>query len=289
LLLAVISLAIGAAYIKRIVTEARTMTPQELALVTELFDRLATLESQPRDPDAERAIIEGLRRAPNATYALVQTALVQDEALKRADARIHALEAQGGGEPPSQPTGFLDGMRDALLGRRDTSRGSVPSVRPAPEQPQEQSAANAPGAPAWRQGPAPPGGSFLGTAASAAAGVIGGSLLLGGIRSMMGPGHGTFGLADPASGASREPGSPWDNSGGDLARQAGSDDIGHDAHTGGGGDSGSGLFGNTAAADGTDARDDQHYQDDQDDQDLTAIDDSDSDFGGDDFDNSDDA
>jgi uncharacterized protein len=287
LLLAVISLATGAAYISHIVTEARTMTPQELALVTELFDRLATLERQPRDPDAERAIIEGLRRAPNATYALVQTALVQDEALKRADARIQALEAQGGGEPAGQPTGFLDGMRDALLGRRDTARGSVPSVRPAPEPPQEQSAANAPGAPAWRQGPAAPGGSFLGTAASAAAGVIGGSLLLGGIRSMMGPGHGAFGLADPASGASREPGSPWDNSGGgDLARQAGTDDIGRDAHTGGGGDSGSGLFGNTAAADGTDAQADQT---DETDQDLTAIDDSDSDFGGDDFDSSDDA
>ena len=255
------------------------MTPQELALVTELFDRLATLESQPRDPDAERAIIEGLRRAPNATYALVQTALVQDEALKRADARIHALEAERGGEPADRPTGFLDGMRDALLGRRDTARGSVPSVRPAPEPPQEQSAANAPGAPAWRQGPAAPGGSFLGTAASAAAGVIGGSLLLDGIRSMMGPGHGSaFGFADPAIGASREPGSPWDNSGGgDLARQAGTDDIGRDAHTGGG-DSGSGLFGDTASDDGADAQADQG---------LTDIDDSGTDFGDGDFDSSD--
>jgi hypothetical protein len=246
-----LAVAVGAAYISRIVTEARTMTPQELALVTELFDRLATIENQPRDPDAERAIIEGLRRAPNAAYALVQT----------------------------------DGMRDALLGRRDTARGSVPSVppapmRPAPEQPQEQSAANAPGAAAWRQGPAAPGGSFLGTAASAAAGVIGGSLLLDGIRSMMGPGHGSaFGFADPAIGASREPGSPWDNSGGgDLARQAGTDDIGRDAHTGGGSDSGSGLFGNTTADDGADA---------QADQDLTDIDDSGSDFGDGDFDSSD--
>src|SRR5260370_1547091 len=60
--------------------KARTMTPQERELVTALFDRLATLENQPRDGDAERAIIEGLRRAPNATYALVQPALVQDEA-----------------------------------------------------------------------------------------------------------------------------------------------------------------------------------------------------------------
>ena len=34
------------------------MTPQERELVTELFDRLATLESAPRDPDAERAVAD---------------------------------------------------------------------------------------------------------------------------------------------------------------------------------------------------------------------------------------
>ena len=88
------------------------MTPQERELVTQLFDRLATLENQPRDPDAERTIIDGLRRAPNAAYALVQTALVQDEALKRADARIQELEAKVGDAPAGQPSGFLDGMRD---------------------------------------------------------------------------------------------------------------------------------------------------------------------------------
>jgi uncharacterized protein len=59
------------------------MTPQEHELVNELFDRLAELESNPRHPDAERLIADGLRRAPHAVYALVQTALVQDEALKR--------------------------------------------------------------------------------------------------------------------------------------------------------------------------------------------------------------
>ena len=68
------------------------MNPQERQLVAELFDRLAALESASRDPDAERAIAEGLQRAPHAPYALVQTALVQDEALKRANARIQELE-----------------------------------------------------------------------------------------------------------------------------------------------------------------------------------------------------
>src|SRR5205085_8155998 len=123
--------------------------------------------------------------------------------------------------------------RDALLGRRETSRGSVPSVRPAQMAP----SASAPSAPApsapWQQAPVATGGSFLGTAASAAAGVIGGALLLDGIRSMMGHGHGAFGMADPAFGASGERASPWDSGGGgDLARQAGIDDIGPAAQGG---------------------------------------------------------
>ena len=103
------------------------MTPQERQLVDDLFDRLSKLETAPRDPDAAAAISQGLRRAPNAVYALVQTTLVQDEALKRAHDRIQELE---GGEPEqAQSGGFLDSMRDAIFGQNQ-SRGSVPNVRP---------------------------------------------------------------------------------------------------------------------------------------------------------------
>jgi hypothetical protein len=42
------------------------MTPEERNLVTELFDRLATLEDAQRDPEAERLVKDGLRQAPNA-------------------------------------------------------------------------------------------------------------------------------------------------------------------------------------------------------------------------------
>src|SRR6478609_8482080 len=109
-------------------TGRKAMTPQERKLIDELFDRLASLENNPRDSDAVRAINDGLRLAPNALYPLVQTALVQDEALKRADARIRELEDELGVEPgePVKQAGFLDNMRDALLGK---SHGSVPSVR----------------------------------------------------------------------------------------------------------------------------------------------------------------
>jgi hypothetical protein len=103
------------------------MTPQEQDLVNELLDRLAKLESNPRDPDAERLIADGLRRAPHAVYALVQTALVQDEALKRANARIEELQEQVGGQGQPRGGSFLDNMRDAVLGRSGP-RSSVPSA-----------------------------------------------------------------------------------------------------------------------------------------------------------------
>jgi hypothetical protein len=178
------------------------MTPQERQLVDELFDRLAKLENAPRDSDAERAITEGLRRAPNAIYPLVQTVLVQDEALRRADARIRELTGES--EPAPGQGGFLDSMRAALGGR--ASRSSVPSVGVAPEQRAGGGAFSA------------PGGSFLGTAAASAAGVIGGALLLNTISSMFGHHGGNAFAAVPPKGE--------DLSGSDLAREAGIDHIG---------------------------------------------------------------
>jgi uncharacterized protein len=259
------------------------MTPEERNLVIELFDRLSALEDAQRDPDAERLISDGLRQAPNAPYALVQTVLVQDEALKRADARIRELE--GAGEPPPRDTSFLGGVRDSLLGRR----GSVPSVRPG-EASQGMSPAWNTGTPAQQGYPAGPGyaqgpyaqgpyaqgsapmgqgGSFLGTAAAAAAGMIGGSLLLNGIRSMMGGQHGNAHAAyEPgASGG----GSPWGGgsaAGGELSRDAGLNDIGRgSSSSGSGGDNrGLGLFdngqGDDIAADGGDYEGDGDFDDD---------------------------
>src|SRR3954454_6443120 len=105
-----------------------SMTPQERQLVDDLFERLSKVEGAPRDRDAVAAIAEGLRKAPNAVYALVQTVLLQDEALKRANSRIQELEAGTAGEQ-QQSGGFLDSMRDAIFGQSQT-RGSVPNVPP---------------------------------------------------------------------------------------------------------------------------------------------------------------
>jgi hypothetical protein len=224
------------------------MTPEEANLIKELFNRLYTLENAARDREAEALIQDGLQYAPHAPYALVQTVLVQDEALKRANARIQELEAgAGGGDAPPRDTSFLGGVRDSLLGRRD-SRGSVPSVSPGAGS-VSPGAGDAGMSQAWQQtgnpampaggppGPysAPPGmpaagtggGSFLGTAAAAAAGTIGGSLLLNTIRSMMGGGaHGSAHAAfDPSAGGG-SPSTGGSAAGGELSRQAGLDDVG---------------------------------------------------------------
>jgi len=236
------------------------MTPQERQLVDDLFDRLAKLENAPRDPGAVAAISDGLRRAPNAVYALVQTTLLQDEALKRANARIQELE---GSEPEQrQSGGFLDSMRDTIFGQSQP-HGSVPNVpppqthdRPVWNSGQVLQQSQSPGqydqgsygqgsygqgsyGQGYGQGPSTQpyggpqapfgggGGSFLGTAAAAAAGMVGGSLLLNGLRSMMG-GH-RFGVAD-AGAIGDKPSSPWsDQSGSTLARDAGINDIGSSA------------------------------------------------------------
>src|SRR3979490_1382484 len=215
------------------------MTPKERQLVDDLFDRLSRLGGTPRDPDAAAAIAQGLRSAPNAVYALVQTVPLQDEALKRADSRIQELEVGGAGEQ-RQSGGFLDSMRETIFGQE---RGSVPNVRPPdmasrPTWNSGQVLQQAQGPGPYNQGsygqpygaPQAPmgggGGSFLGTAAAAAAGVVGGSLLLGSIRSMMGGGHQSFGDSS-AFGDKATSQSPWsDQSNSELARDAGINDIG---------------------------------------------------------------
>jgi len=200
------------------------MTPQERQRVTELFDRLAQLETAPRDAEAERAMADGLARAPHAIYPLVQTVLVQDEALRRADARIRELSGQAEAAPESG--GFLDSMRSVLMGGAKPT--SVPAVRPATGPDPRWNTGGAAAQPAAPQAAAPsPGGSFLGTAAASAAGVIGGALLFNSISSMLSH-HSGSAFAGEAPAAS-----PWsDSSNSDLASDAGLNDIGNDRSSG---------------------------------------------------------
>jgi hypothetical protein len=278
------------------------MTPQERKLVDELFERLRSLENAPRDPDAIDAINQGLDKAPNALYPLVQSVLVQDEALKRADARIRELEAELGIEQPqAQPQGgFLGNMRDALLGKPE-QRGSVPSVRAGSNPNASGNASGNAWGPAYNQGapvqqsaPIQPqqygqpqygqpmqqqsgGGSFLGTAAATVAGVVGGALLMNSFKGMFGgqqPGQSQSAFDQPTGGA------PWGAGAGnsDLARQAGLDDIGNGGRTAAYNDPAierTGLFGEAS-----DTGLSGSAPDDADDYEDAGYDDGGGDFGG---------
>jgi uncharacterized protein len=212
--------------------------------------------------------------------------LVQDEALKRANSRIQELEAAG--EPQqNQSGGFLDSMRETIFGQGQ-SHGSVPNVRPpeiasrpvwnsgqvlhqappaAPygQEPYGQQPYGAPQAPVGGGG-----GSFLGTAAAAAAGVVGGSLLLGSIRSMMGGSHFGFGDTRGIGDRAESTTTPLsDQSGSDLARDAGVNDVGTSANRDD--DSRAGLFDSAS-------NDDDHDDMDLDSDDFGGDSDSDSDY-----------
>jgi hypothetical protein len=266
------------------------MTPQERQLIDDLFSRLEKLEVTPRDPEAESAILQGLRRAPNATYALVQTALLQDEALKRAGARIEELEAQTQPQQENQGS-FLDSLRGSLFGGNTPAHGSVPNVPPsgADNRPVWNSGQvigrNDPyadpryGNPGYGNAPAPgyggaaPGGgpSFLGTAAATAAGVIGGSLLMNSIRGL-GSGFGNHqSLSDSSSGSVN----PWSNTdtNNSLSKDAGINDVGKNNI-----DDRRQSFAD---------QDQQNSNDDQNNYASSDDDDDDNDFGNDDFDSGD--
>jgi uncharacterized protein len=162
------------------------MQSQERELITGLFGRLQPFEAQPRDGEADALIKDTVARQPAAPYLLVQTVLVQEQALKAAQERIAELEAKAGAAPAG--SGFL---------------GSAPKIGPwgAPAAPN----APPPSVPSTRSplqaavAPQQAGGGFLRTAMATAAGVAGGALLFEGIRNLMGSNPGPFGQTASAA------------------------------------------------------------------------------------------
>ncbi len=79
------------------------MTPQERSLLEGFLAQLAQVRGLNKDPEAERLIARAVEQQPDATYLVVQRALLLGQALEQAKARIAALE-QGEG----RGQGFLD-------------------------------------------------------------------------------------------------------------------------------------------------------------------------------------
>jgi uncharacterized protein len=178
------------------------MTPQERDLITALFTRLQQQGSQAKDADAEALIRQGMGQHPDAAYLLVQTVLIQDMALHDAQNKMAELERKLTAAPasPAQASSFLP---------RNAS-GSVPAAGPWGAAPAPAPAApTSSTGPVWSQAPnmtpqpatqpygygphllSGGGSGFLRQAAATAAGVVGGSLLFNGIRSMFSPYYGS--------------------------------------------------------------------------------------------------
>ena len=132
------------------------MDHRDRQAIDELFTRLAQVERQapPRDGEAEAHIRRRMGESPGGPYHMAQTIVAQDAALREAERRLAALEADLA-EARAQGGGFLSG----LFGD-DRPRHAQPGTAPAP-------------AGAVRSG----GSGFLAGAAQTAAGVTGGILL----------------------------------------------------------------------------------------------------------------
>ena len=163
------------------------MTPAEQNLIEDLFNRIRIRGVAGRDAEADALIGRLMRDTPDAAYALVQSVLVQDQALREADQRIRSLEER-------QPAGNVGG---SFLGTGDRRRWTPtgPSVPPASAQPEQ----------AYPQGAPAEAGGFMRGALQTAAGVAGGALLFEGVRSLFQSGTGGLG------GWGGLAGSPWGN------------------------------------------------------------------------------
>jgi hypothetical protein len=151
------------------------VTPEERQLISGLFDRMRSFGVPMKDREAEVLINQSVRSFPDVPYMLVQSALVQEQALEQAHARIQDLEEnlraleEKQGRASSGAGSFLGGLFGGGRAPAPSSTGNQSPWR------QDQPAA----------APAPSGG-FMHSAMTTAAGVAGGVLVSGAIRDMLG-------------------------------------------------------------------------------------------------------
>jgi hypothetical protein len=138
------------------------MTPDERSLLQQFLYDLGQTRGVAKDQEADVMIAQTLRSNPDATYLLVQHAVVADQALQAAQAHIAQMEQQLGPQA-SGPGGFLDAGQD--------------SYPPEPQPPQAQSPLS----------PSSGLSSFLRTAGTMAAGVAGGEFLAQGLSNLFAP------------------------------------------------------------------------------------------------------
>lgn len=183
------------------------MDQTEQEYIDRLFDKLRQAESQsgPRDPAAERYIQQLISRQPQLTYYMAQAIIVQEEALKGAQAQlqdaqshIEDLERELASRPAqSSGGGFLGGLFGGGGSQPAPSRPSVPQTGsvpqagggfsyPRPGQMEQQQSMFAQYGQQQPYGQPQRGGGFLAGAMQTAAGVAGGVLIGSMLGNMLG-------------------------------------------------------------------------------------------------------
>ena len=150
---------------------------EDRSAIEGLFERIANVarSSGPRDEEAEDLIRQRIREAPESTYYMAQTLLMQEHALRAAEQRIAELEEGAG------TSGVGASGRGVFEGDRQAGMRNPPSCAPrGPWGPRE----NHDRADEDRYG-GRRGGGFLAGAAQTALGVTGGVLLGSAIAGML--------------------------------------------------------------------------------------------------------
>src|SRR5215472_9512175 len=84
----------GIRYVGHHAPRRDAMNADERQLITQLFERMRNYGAPEKDREAEALINQLVRANPDAVYMLVQSVLVQEQALEAANARVQELEEQ---------------------------------------------------------------------------------------------------------------------------------------------------------------------------------------------------
>jgi uncharacterized protein len=204
------------------------MTPDERQMIANVFDRMRAVGRFEKDRDAEDFINQSVRQIPDSAYLLIQSVLVQEQALAGADERIRMLESQvaslEAARAPAAQAPSSGGFLGGLFGGSKPAATSVPVTgrqspsfgggSPSPwgnsaggnaggyQQPAQQ------GQPAYQPqaaaAAAPAGGGFMKQAMTTAAGVAGGMLAANAIGNMMRGGQSNDQSSSSPFGGSRD-------------------------------------------------------------------------------------
>ena len=163
------------------------MTPHERDLLDRFLTDLSRARPGPKDAEAADRIDRALRGNPDAAYVLVQHAILADQALQDAQARLDELE-RGGPIPGG----------GSFLGRgpgpgQGYAQGGYPPPPGATAVPSTDGGLFGGGVPGPFSGGGGLGG-FLRSAGTTAAGVAGGAFLFEGLSNMFGGHHGGQGF-----------------------------------------------------------------------------------------------